>query len=67
MENKKPQAQPQPQAQSEEMYGMTKKEALDTLLKNVAEGKKQIARGEYYTLGEARYILWRRYENKNNT
>ena len=41
---------PQPQEQSDgQCHEMTKKEALDILLKNVAESKKQIAQGHYYT------------------
>ena len=57
MEKNKPQAkaqpQPQPQLQADEEFGMTKKEALDILLKNVAESRAQFARGEYYTHEEA--------------
>jgi len=51
MEKNKPQAkaqpqpQPQPQVQTDEEFGMTKKEALDILLKEVAESKKQFALG----------------------
>jgi|GEM_PF-4200147 len=36
-------------AQKEPVVGMTKKEALDIMLQNVAESKRQIARGQYYT------------------
>jgi hypothetical protein len=36
---------------------MTKKEALDILLQNVAESKRQIAKGQYYTLEESYFML----------
>ena len=45
-----------PQPQLKEEPSISKKESLDTLLKHVAEGKKQIARGEYYTSEEARAL-----------
>ena len=45
---------------------MTKKEALDTLLRHVAEGKKDIAQGNYFTVEEARFLLRRYHESKTN-
>jgi len=39
---------------------MTKKEALDILLQNVAESKKQIAQGHYYTHEEVWAMLHQR-------
>ena len=46
----------------QEDTGMTKKEALDILLQNVAESKKQIYRGEYYTHDE----LWATIEQRKS-
>ena len=36
---------------------MTEKEALDILLQNVAESKKQIAAGHYYTIEESYALI----------
>ena len=41
----------------EDIGRMTKKEALDILLQNVAESKKQIAQGKYYTIEQSYAML----------
>ena len=47
--------QPQTQEETKPM-GMTKKEALDTILEKCAKSKKQIARGQYVTYDEMRVL-----------
>jgi len=52
MENKaKP--KPQPKNQLDEECGMTRKEALDTVLAIVADGKKRIRQGNCFTPDES--------------
>ena len=46
---------------------MTKKEALDTLLHHVAQGKKDIAQGNYYTSVEEVYSsIMQEYKYRSN-
>ena len=50
-------ALPQAKPLENQIDNMSKKEALDILLRNVAESKKQIARGQYYTHEEVCAML----------
>ena len=40
-----------------QVENMTEKEALDILVQNVAESKKQFAQGRYYTIEESYALL----------
>ena len=62
MEKQDAQPQPQLQANEEIEMGMTKKEALDILLKNVAESKAQIRKGQFYTHEQ----VWAMIEQRKN-
>ena len=50
--------------QLDEQYGITRKEALDKVLKICAESKKEIAQGNYYTLEES-FGLVLKYREEN--
>ena len=56
---------PQPKVQAKSDNGMTKKEALDILLRNVAEGKKDIAQGLHYTPEQA-FAIYQNYRANRN-
>ena len=58
MEKQKP--QPQPKAQPKSEYDILSIYDLDTVLKHAAEGKAQIARGEYFTHEEVEILLQRK-------
>jgi hypothetical protein len=49
--------QPEVAGDIEKETGLTKKQALDILLKNVAESKQQIAKGQFYTHEQIRALI----------
>jgi len=55
---------PQPKAQVKEEFDILSIYDMETVLKHAAEGKSQIARGEYFTPEQVEFMLHQRIANR---